>query len=55
MNQVWINIFKKWIDCNNSINTLDKNGILEDFDECYRLKEKLLNEIIETCKSEVGP
>lgn len=51
MNEVWKRIFKDYIECYNGINKLD--GCVIDGDEADKLKVKLLENIIETFKSEV--
>ena len=54
MNEVWRNIFKTYIESYNAIETLRKNYILdEDNEDDVKLKMCLLDEIIETFKSEV--
>ena len=54
MNEVWRNIFKTYIESYNAIETLRKNCILdEDNEDDVKLKMCLLDEIIETFKSEV--
>lgn len=53
MNGVWKRIFEGYIESYNAIETL-KTNILDGDDEDYlRLKMRLLDEIIETFKSEV--
>lgn len=52
MSDVWKNIFKDWISCYNSIEQLGTSGIVDD-EEYDRLQIKLLDEIIETMRSEV--
>ena len=51
--KVWHDIFKKWIDSNNSIETLYKNDVITEWDEINKMRSKLLLEIIDTVKSEV--
>ena len=52
MSDVWKKIFKDYIECNNAIQTLAKNGIV-DADKSLELYSILLHDIIETMKSEV--
>jgi len=52
MNDVWINMFKEWISCYNSIEQLSSSGIIDD-EEDTRLQIKLLDELIETMRSDV--
>ena len=53
MNEVWRNIFKTYIESYDAIETLKRNCILdEDNEDGVKLKMCLLNEIIETFKSE---
>lgn len=52
MNDTWKRIFKKYIACNNAIDTLSKSGIITNGDE-DTLKLQLLDDIIVTMKSEV--
>lgn len=51
MNDVWKRIFKKYIECYEAIDTLNANGIMVD--DALNYKTKLLDEIIETFRSEV--
>ena len=54
MNKVWEQIFKSWIDSYEAIRTLTINGIIDGDDNGdYEFKIKLLDEIIETCRTEV--
>ena len=54
MNEVWKRIFKDYIESYKAIETLKRNCILDEDDEDYiKLKIHLLDEIIETFKSEV--
>ena len=53
MNEVWKKIFKKYIDDFHEIDKLQSDGIIEDEDS-YKLKNKLLVDIICTFESEVG-
>lgn len=52
MTDVWKRIFNNYIASYNAIDTLELNGITED-DETNAMRLKLLDEIIETMKSEV--
>jgi len=52
MNDVWINMFKEWISCYNSIEQLSSSGIIDD-EETEKLQIKLLDELIEVMRSEV--
>ena len=51
MNNVWERIFKEWIEMYEAIDTL-QNSLIED-EVAAELRCKLLDEIIETCKTEV--
>ena len=53
MNEVWTNIFKKYIDDYYAITKLESDGIIED-EDTDKLKSKLLVDIICTFESEVG-
>lgn len=54
MNEVWKRIFEDYIESHKAIETLKINCILDENDEEYlKLKMRLLDEIIETFKSEV--
>lgn len=54
MNEVWKRIFKDYIESHKAIETLKTNYILdEDNEEYSKLKMRLLDEIIETFKSEI--
>ena len=53
MNELWKNIFKKYIDDFHAIDKLHSDGIIED-EDTYKLKNKLLVDIICTFESEVG-
>lgn len=53
MNEVWKNIFKKYIDDFHAIDKLHSDGIIED-EDTHKLKNKLLVDIICTFESEVG-
>ena len=50
--KVWKNIFKKYIQCYESIECLRDNHIIEP-DDSIELKRNLLDDIIETFKQEV--
>ena len=52
MSDVWKRIFKDWISCYNSIEQLSSSGIIDE-EEDDKLQIKLLDEIIETIRSEV--
>ena len=52
MNDAWKRISKKYIDCHEAIKTLYDNGIIDD-DMLEQHERKLLNDIIETFRSEV--
>ena len=52
MNDVWQRIFKEWISCYNSIEQLASSGIVDE-EEANKLQIKLLDELIETMRSEV--
>lgn len=52
MSDVWKRMFKEWISCYNSIEQLSSSGIIDDEEE-LKLQIKLLDEIIETMRSEV--
>lgn len=52
MSDVWKRIFKDWISCYNSIEQLCSSGIIDEEEES-RLQIKLLDELIETMRSEV--
>lgn len=52
MNDVWKRILKEWIEMYESIDIL-QDSLIED-EEASELRCKLLDEIIETCKSEMG-
>lgn len=52
MNEVWKSIFKKYIDCYNSIEILAQNGIFDEEEKNVH-EHNLLFEIIETMRSEV--
>lgn len=52
MNDVWNRIFKEWISCYNSIEQLSSSGIIDEEEES-ELQIKLLDELIETMRSEV--
>ena len=52
MNDVWKHIFKEWIETYEAIDTLQSNNLLEDY-EASELRCKFLDEIIETCRTEV--
>lgn len=52
MNEVWKNIFRNWIKSYESIQHLEKEGIVEDY-RAEQLRETLLEEILNTCISEV--
>lgn len=52
MSDVWERIFKDWISCYNSIEQLSSSGIIDE-DENTELQVKLLDEMIETMRSEV--
>ena len=51
MNEVWQRIFKDYIESYKAIETLKRNCILEE--DYTKLKMHLLDEIIETFKSEI--
>ena len=51
MNDVWKHILKEWIEMYEAIDILQASLILDD--EASELRCKLLDEIIETCKSEI--
>lgn len=51
-NRVWPRIFNEWISCYNSIECLATNGIIDE-EQAQELSNNLLDEIIETIKSEV--
>lgn len=51
MNDVWKRIFKEWIAMYESIDIL-QDSLIED-EEASELRCKLLDEIIETCETEV--
>ena len=53
MNEVWIKIFKNYIDDFHAIDKLRSDGIIED-EGADNLKIKLLGDIICTFESEVG-
>lgn len=52
MSDVWINMFKEWNSCYNSIEQLSSSGIIDEEEE-LKLQIKLLDELIETMRSEV--
>ena len=52
MTEVWKNIFKKYIADFHAIDKLNSDGIIED-EDTYKLKNKLLVDIICTFESEV--
>lgn len=52
MNEVWKNIFKKYIACNEAIQLLAHEGIFDEEEKAVH-EHNLLFEIIETMKSEV--
>lgn len=52
MNEVWNNIFRNWIKSYESIEHLEKQGVVEDF-KAEQMREDLLIDIINTCISEV--
>ena len=52
MNDAWKRIFKDWISCYNSIEQLSSGGIIDE-EETDKLQIKLLDEMIETMRSEV--
>lgn len=52
MPEVWRDIFKKYITSYEAIKTLNKNDIM-DRDDVVLYEGKLLDDIIETFKSEV--
>lgn len=52
MNDAWKHIFETYIECYEAIDTLNANGIMVG-EEALNYKTKLLNEIIETFRSEV--
>ncbi len=51
--KVWHDIFKDWIKANEAIYTLYRNDVITEWDKANELRCKLLDEIIETVKSEV--
>lgn len=51
--EVWHKIFKDWIESYKAIDTLYRNDVITDLSEADKLKYNLLEEIIETVKSEV--
>ena len=51
MNEVWMRIFNAWVDTYHAIDQLQCN-LIEDEQAC-ELRCKLLDDIIETFKSEV--
>lgn len=51
MNDVWKRILKEWVKMYEAIDTL-QDSLFED-EEASELRCKLLDEIIETCKTEV--
>ena len=53
MTEVWKNIFKKYIADFHAIDKLHSDGIIED-EDIYKLKNKLLVDIICTFESEVN-
>lgn len=53
MNEVWKRIFEQWIQAYESIKTLEKIGIMDDFEEVMTYRHKLLQEIIVTVKDEL--
>lgn len=50
--QMWHGIFKKYIDCYNATQTLKKHLVIDD-DFYQEIRSDLLDEIIETFRSEV--
>ena len=50
--KVWHDIFKDWIEAYKAIDKLYTSGVIEEFEDTRILRCKLLNEIIETVKSE---
>lgn len=52
MNEVWHDIFKKYIDCYEAVQTLKKHLVIDD-DFYQEIRSDLLEDIIETFKSEV--
>ena len=53
MNEVWKRIFGEYVASHKAIDTLELNDIVED-GEANTMRLKLLDEIIETMKSEIG-
>lgn len=51
MNEVWMRIFKDWVETYEAINKIERS-LIEEEDAC-KLKYKLLGDIIETLKTEV--
>lgn len=52
MSDVWKRMLKEWISCYNSIEQLASSGIIDEEEE-LKLQIKLLDEMIETMRSEV--
>lgn len=52
MNEVWKRIFTEYIESYNAIDTLERNGIIDE-EDTDKLRLKLLDEIIETMRSEI--
>lgn len=52
MSEVWKNIFRDWIKSFESIEHLEKQGVVEDF-KAEQMRDNLLIDIINTCISEV--
>ena len=52
MSEVWKNIFRNWIKSYESIEHLEKQGVVEDF-KAEEMRKNLLIDIINTCISEV--
>lgn len=52
MNDAWKRIFKEYVACYESIQILESNSIAVD-DDAATLRYKLLEDIIETMKTEI--
>lgn len=53
MNESWRDIFKKYIECHEAIDTLRNNCVIDDISQ-QEIRNNLLDDIIETFKSEVA-
>lgn len=52
IDQVWKNIFREYVECYKSIQTLSRNGILDDEEKAVH-EHNLLFNLVETMRSEV--